>query len=118
MQHNYFIYITTNPAKTVLYTGVTNNLEVRMIEHYLNRGKESSFAGKYHCYNLLHYERYQYIQHAIAREKEIKGWLKIKKLDLIKSENPNLNFLNKVLFTVWPPEKDLEGRSSINQGKF
>lgn len=67
-QHNYFIYITTNPAFTVLYTGVTNNLERRIQEHYANRGKQDSFAGKYHCYNLLYYERYDYIQHAIARE--------------------------------------------------
>ena len=71
-QHNYYIYITTNPALTVLYTGVTNNLEVRICEHYVNRGKENSFAGKFHCYNLIYYEHFTDINFAIAREKEIK----------------------------------------------
>jgi putative endonuclease len=105
-QHHYYIYITTNPAFTVLYTGVTNNLEGRIYEHYMNRGKDNSFAGKFHCYNLLYYERYQYINNAIEREKEIKGWVKRKKLALIKSENPRLNFLNKELFGQWPPGTD------------
>ena len=112
-QHNYYIYITTNPKLTVLYTGVTNNLEVRICEHYLNRGKESSFAGKFHCYNLLYYERYQYINDAIAREKEIKGWVKKKKLELIKTQNPHLNFLNKDLFPAWPPDSEMEVRSNL-----
>ena len=106
--HNYFIYITTNPSKTTLYTGVTNNLESRITEHYLNRGKETSFAGKYHCYNILYFEKFQYIQHAIAREKEIKGWIKKKKIELIKSENPTLKFLNADLFSPWPPGKEME----------
>jgi putative endonuclease len=106
-QHNYFIYITTNPSFTVLYIGVTNNLERRICEHYLNRGKEDSFAGKFYCYNLLYYEHYQYIQHAISREKELKGWVKKKKLELIKTQNPKLNFLNNELFEHWPPVEEL-----------
>ncbi len=66
-QHNYYVYIVTNPAKTVLYIGVTNDLDGRIAEHYFNRGKPETFAGKYHCYNLLHQEHYQYIDAAIAR---------------------------------------------------
>ncbi|WP_317195361.1 GIY-YIG nuclease family protein [Rufibacter roseolus] len=46
--HNYFVYITSNPGKTVLYTGVTNDLEVRLQQHKENRGKPESFAGKYY----------------------------------------------------------------------
>ena len=72
-QHNYYVYIVTNFAKIVLYTGMTNDIERRLIEHYQNRGK-ATFAGKYYCYNLLYYEWHQYVQHAIEREKEIKGW--------------------------------------------
>lgn len=68
--HNYFVYIVTNPTKTVLYTGVTNDLTTRLQQHYENRGNKSSFAGKYFCYNLLYWERFQYIDHAIEREKE------------------------------------------------
>ena len=44
---NYYVYITTNPRKTVLYTGVTNDLRVRIKQHYQNRGGKLTFAGKY-----------------------------------------------------------------------
>ena len=94
-QHNYYVYIVTNPAKTVLYTGVTNDLDARIAEHYFNRGNPKTFAGKYYCYNLLYQEHYQYVDIAIEREKEIKGWTRKKKLELIKKENPELKVLNK-----------------------
>lgn len=71
-QHNYFIYITTNPARTVLYIGVTNDLATRLLQHFEERGREKTFAGRYFCFNLIYYERFTYIQHAINREKEIK----------------------------------------------
>ena len=92
-QHNYFVYIITNPRKTVLYTGVTNNLPVRMQQHFENRGNPKTFAGKYYCYNLLHFEHYQYIQHAIEREKEIKLMMRDKKEALINEHNPDWNFI-------------------------
>jgi putative endonuclease len=92
--HNYYIYITTNPNKTTLYIGVTNNLSLRMHQHYENRGSNESFAGKYYCYNLIYWERFQYIQHAIEREKEIKKWNRQKKENLINSLNPKWDFLN------------------------
>ena len=63
--HNYFVYITTNPRKTTFYTGVTNSLARRMREHFNNRGNEKTFAGKYYCYNLVYYERYDSIKMAI-----------------------------------------------------
>ena len=93
-QHNYFVYITTNPNKSVLYVGMTNDLVVRMNEHFENRGKKTSFAGKYYCYNLIYWERHQYVNHAIAREKEIKKWRRSKKEFLINSFNPDWRFLN------------------------
>lgn len=71
--HNYYIYIITNPRKSVLYTGVTNDLERRVSEHYENRGKPETFAGKYFCYNLIYWEQFSDINDAIAREKEIRG---------------------------------------------
>jgi putative endonuclease len=109
-QHNYYIYITTNPDRTVLYTGVTNDLQNRIVEHYINRGSAVSFAGKYHCYNLVYYEHFHYIQHAIAREKQIKGWKRNRKLELIKSNNPNLDFYNLQICGQWPPNEDAEIR--------
>jgi len=91
---NYYVYIITNPDKTVLYTGMTNDIGKRLNEHYENRGKQNTFAGKYHCYNLLYYDRFQFAQHAIAREKEIKDWNRKKKEALIALENPDWRILN------------------------
>ena len=102
-EYSFFVYITTNPSKSVLYTGFTNDLSQRLVEHYMNRGSIKSFAGKYYCYNLLYYECEQYVYDAMDREKEIKGWTRIKKLSLIKSENPKLSFLNKEIME-WPPK--------------
>jgi putative endonuclease len=91
---NFYIYITTNPNKTVLYTGVTHDLEIRMDQHYQNRGDKTTFAGKYFCYKLIYWERFPDINDAIAREKEIKGWRRSKKEDLIKKINPNWDTLD------------------------
>ncbi len=93
-QHNYFVYIVTNPNKTVLYIGVTNDLETRLTQHYENRGNKKTFAGRYYCYHLIYWERHQYIEHAIEREKEIKKWRRAKKETLINEFNPDWKFLN------------------------
>ena len=103
-QHLYFVYILTNPERTVLYTGVTNNLEARLAEHYFNRGLPKTFAGKYYCYNLVYYEEFQYVKDAIAREKELKGWGRGKKESLIKTKNPDGFFLNGSVCRHWPPK--------------
>jgi putative endonuclease len=92
--HNYFVYIITNPAKTVLYVGVTNDLARRLQEHFDQRGREKPFAGRYFCFNLVYFERFTHVQHAIEREKEIKKWRREKKEALIHSFNPEWNFLN------------------------
>ena len=99
----YYMYITTNYTKTVLYTGITNNLQQRIIEHYINRNDEKTFIGKYKVFYLLYYEPYKYVNDAIAREKEIKGWRREKKISLIQSANKNMQFLNKDIFDNWPP---------------
>ena len=93
-RHTYYVYILTNRNKTVLYTGMTNNLTRRLYEHAENiqLGKKT-FAAKYKCKHLLYYEKYSWVQEAIAREKEIKGWVRIKKLELIKTINPDMGFL-------------------------
>ena len=93
----YFVYIVTNKNKTVLYTGITNNLQRRLSEHYAkaNEEKTTSFAGKYNAYNLLYFEVYGNAREAIAREKEIKGWRRSKKEALINSTNPDWKFLNE-----------------------
>jgi putative endonuclease len=92
-QHDYYVYITINPRKTVLYVGVTNNLSLRLEQHYENRGNTETFAGRYYCHKLLYWEHYKYVNDAIAREKELKTLTREKKMELIKSINPGLGFI-------------------------
>lgn len=96
---HYTVYIVTNKNKTVLYTGVTNDLYRRVGEHLQNSipFRHKSFAGRYNAYWVVYYEAFQYIQDAIAREKEIKGWRRSKKEALINLKNPGWNFLNDEL---------------------
>jgi putative endonuclease len=93
--YNFYVYITTNPVKTALYIGVTNDLSRRLIEHTANKGDKSTYAGKYHCHNLIYYEHFSNITYAIEREKEIKKWSRKKKEDLIMATNPQWTFLNE-----------------------
>ncbi len=93
--HNYYVYILTNGGKTVLYTGVTNNLNHRIRFHKENANlNKKAFTSKYRCFYLIYYEQFNDINVAIAREKQIKGWTRIKKEKLIEEFNPNWNFLN------------------------
>ncbi|MFY0653421.1 MAG: GIY-YIG nuclease family protein [Cyclobacteriaceae bacterium] len=99
MQHNYFIYILTNKNKKVLYVGLTNDLRTRLKQHYEDSiGPIKTFAGKYNCYSLVYWERHQWVQHAIEREKEIKGWKRNKKDALISEFNPEREFLNDKIY--------------------
>ena len=94
MNKNLYVYITTNPGKSVLYTGITNDLNRRMIEHFQSRGDRKKFVGKYYCYNLIYYEYFTEIRQAIQREKEIKNMTNKKKRDLINTINPNWKFIS------------------------
>ena len=89
----YYIYILTNKNNKVLYTGVTNNLKRRLNEHK-NKLVEG-FTKKYNVYKLVYFETYKSIKTAIKREKQIKGWLRIKKIELIESQNPEWEDLSK-----------------------
>src|SRR3990170_6252747 len=93
-EHKYYVYLTTNPTKSTLYVGVTNNIGKRLQEHYENRGNKESFAGKYYCYNLIYCEVHENIESAIEREKEIKKWRREKKEKLIEEQNPDWRFMN------------------------
>ncbi|MBC8266089.1 MAG: GIY-YIG nuclease family protein [Flavobacteriales bacterium] len=96
--HNYFVYVITNKSKSVLYTGVTNDLIVRLHQHREDAlGNQKHFAGRYSCYYLLFFERFGNIDQAIAREKQIKGWKRERKIDLISSFNKDWKFLNDTI---------------------
>ena len=81
----YFVYIMTNRSRT-LYVGTTNDLTRRMQEHKEGRG--SAFTSKYHLDQLVYFESGHDVYAAIAREKQIKGWLRAKKIALIDTQNP------------------------------
>ena len=83
----YFVYILTNKTKTVLYTGVTNDLKRRVYEHK-NKMVEG-FTKTYNVDRLVYYEITSDVKAAIKREKQIKNLLRWKKEDLINSTNPN-----------------------------
>lgn len=91
-----FVYMMTNQSRTVLYTGVTNNLERRVWEH-CNRIVKS-FTSRYRVNRLVYYEVYPTALDAIHREKEIKAWRRSKKNDLVESMNPRWNDLSPALF--------------------
>ena len=90
---SYFVYILTNKNRTVLYIGVTNDLVRRLHEHIA--GHIKGFTYKYNCHHLIYYEEFSDINEAIAREKQLKGWSRAKKENLISSKNPSRKFLNK-----------------------
>jgi putative endonuclease len=91
--HLYYVYILTNARHNVLYTGLTNDLERRCYEHKMKKIK--GFTQKYNVDKLIYYERFEYIELAIAREKQIKGYSRIKKSALIDQYNKEWNELYK-----------------------
>ena len=84
---NYYVYILSNTHKTVIYTGVTNNLARRVYEHKQHLDKKS-FTSQYNVEHLVYYEVTDNPEAAIAREKQIKGWNRKRKEKLIESKNP------------------------------
>ncbi|WP_205528265.1 GIY-YIG nuclease family protein [Flavobacterium psychrotrophum] len=92
--HNYYVYILTNKIKTVLYTGVTNNLKDRLYFHQNPEANSKAFTTKYKCFYLVYWEHYSDINIAIDREKQIKGWKRDKKDKLVSEFNTEWRFLN------------------------
>jgi putative endonuclease len=83
----FFVYIMTNgPKSAVLYTGITGHLVHRVWQH--KQKLVSGFTSRYNLTRLVYYERFFYPDAAIAREKEIKGWRRSKKIQLIAAMNP------------------------------
>lgn len=81
----YFVYIMSNISK-MIYTGMTNNLSRRVKEH--KEKVNDGFTKRYNIHRLIYYEEFQDVRKAIAREKEIKGWRREKKVALIEKMNP------------------------------
>jgi len=85
MRNRFWVYIIASKTGT-LYAGMTNNLDRRVAEH--KQHLVPGFTAKYHCTRLVWFEEHSDVRAAIAREKQIKGWLRAKKIALIESHNP------------------------------
>ena len=105
--HNYHVYIVTNRRGT-LYTGISNDLECRLRQHETG---ESHFTSSYRIWKPLYIESCGNVHDAIAREKQIKGWTRTKKLALIRTTNPALRDL------AWQWRRPRAGRGAyIGEG--
>ena len=89
----YYVYILSNWNNKVLYTGMTNNLERRLYEHkhHLVKG----FTSKYNVGKLVYFDCTEDVKQAIEREKQIKGWIRAKKIALIEQMNPGWRDLSE-----------------------
>ena len=85
MEESYFVYIMSNTSK-MLYTGVTNDVEARAFQH--KSKKVPGFTQRYNLHKLVYFEKFGSVHEAIRREKQIKGWLRCKKVALVESMNP------------------------------
>ena len=91
VMRTYFVYIMASRSR-VLYTGVTNDLERRSLDH--KRGRNPGFTKRYNITRLVYFESFNDIRCAIAREKQIKAWTRTKRVRLIEQSNPLWNDLS------------------------
>ncbi|MGA8220283.1 MAG: GIY-YIG nuclease family protein [Candidatus Acidiferrales bacterium] len=96
-----FVYILASKSG-VLYTGVTSNLDLRTVQHRLKMTE--GFTKEFNVTRLVYYERFGDIRQAIAREKQIKGWLRAKKIALIEAANPKWKDLAEDHFPAKPAD--------------
>jgi putative endonuclease len=87
MSENMYVYILTNQTCSTFYTGVTNNLERRILEHR-QKVDPNSFSARYNLTKLVYYETDGDPEHSILREKQIKDYRREKKIILIEEQNP------------------------------
>ena len=83
---NYYVYILANKTNSTVYIGVTNDLMRRLWEH--RNDMIEGFTKTYHVHKLVYYESFSDVRDAIAREKQLKGWRRARKNELIESVNP------------------------------
>jgi putative endonuclease len=91
----YYVYSMASKSR-VLYVGTTNDIWRRAWEH--KNDVTSGFTSKYRAHRLVYFESFKYVGNAIAREKRIKGWLREKKTELIRSANPTWEDLSEEWF--------------------
>ena len=94
-EHRYWVYIMTSSSLSTMYIGVTNDLGRRVTEHRLGKGGE--FVKQYRVTKLVYAKEFEQIEEAIAREKQLKGWKRIRKNELVRAANPEWNDLMPAL---------------------
>jgi putative endonuclease len=104
----------TNRSRVVLYTGVTNSLERRLWHH--QNSEKSTFATRYKVNRIVYYECYNDIRDAISREKEIKGWRREKKNELVQTLNPRWEDLGAKMFWLRSPDYHPEQSNDSRKG--
>jgi putative endonuclease len=105
---HFYVYIMANNARDhVLYTGVTGNLSRRVFQH--KHKQIPGFTSRYNVTRLVYYEIFCYPDMAIAREKEIKGWRRSKKIALIEGMNPHWHDLAAEWENVYKPDPGVVG---------
>ena len=95
--NGYWVYILTNRKNNVKYIGVTNDLERRIYEHKHKLTK--GFTERYNVHKLVYFEQTPDVRAAIQREKQLKGWLRKRKNELVESVNPEWKDLSEELFS-------------------
>ena len=90
----YYVYILTNKINSVLYTGITNDIDRRLREH--TSKAFGGFTARYNVYKLVYVEQYQNVKDAIAREKQIKSWRRSRKQAIINMFNPEWDDLSNL----------------------
>ncbi len=95
--YRFWVYILTNMNNRVLYIGMTNNILRRMHEH--KSETHEGFTRAYHTHKLVYVEEYQYVDKAIAREKQLKKYARAKKIALIEQTNPHWEDLTSSFYT-------------------
>jgi len=107
-EHKYFVYIVCSNSGT-LYIGMTNRIYRRALQH--KQGDIQGFAAKYHCNRLVYYQSFDDVRNAIDREKQLKRWVRRKKIALIESRNPRWADLAE----KWGSEMAFRGQSISNE---
>ena len=91
----YSVYMLTNKWRTVVYVGMTDSLEGRLLDH--KNGRFDGFTKRYNCTNLVYFEHHELGHAAAKRERQLKGWTRAKKNALIETLNPDWNDLSPLV---------------------
>ena len=105
MKNSYYTYMLTNQNKTVIYVGMTNNLDVRILEHYKAAiQNKKHFTSRYNCYFCVWYEAFETPREAIDKEDALKRLSRKGKENIIDRFNPEWKLLNQDILKKWPPD--------------